>query len=164
MNGDKDLKKERLISLIEFAQQSAKLRSKPVTTAAKHKFFSLHEHELHDLPSIQLDIATNDGRDKIWMSVGRLRETVPPEITDSTLRPWVKTSQDPTEEPRLLQNINGAHLIATGIYISSKETTPAYKESIDPDETVTLAQYDKNFFNDQKIFSPFDRETFEPLY
>ena len=65
MNLNESLEKKRLISLIEFAQQSAKLRSKPATTVAGHNLFSLHEHEIRGLPGIQLNVLVDNGEDEV---------------------------------------------------------------------------------------------------
>lgn len=143
MNLDKSLEKNRLVSLIEFAQQSARLRSKPATTVAGHNLFSLHEHELRGLPGIQLNILVDNGEDEIWLSVSRLRETRPPEIVNRILQPWVQVSQSVTEEPRLLQSVGGASLIAAGTHVSSEGPSHPDRESVDPNVTVTLTQYDK---------------------
>jgi very-short-patch-repair endonuclease len=143
MNLDKSLQKNRLISLIEFAQQSAKLRSKPATTVAGHDIFSLHEHELRGLPGIRLNILVDNGEDEIWLSVSRLRETRPPEVMNQILGPWLQISQSTTEEPRLLQSVSGASLIDAGTHVSSEGPRHPDKEPIDPNATVILAQYDK---------------------
>ncbi|MGD0486938.1 MAG: AAA domain-containing protein [Syntrophorhabdales bacterium] len=143
MNLDKNLERNRLVSLIEFAQQSARLRSKPATTVAGHNLFSLHEHELRSLPGIQLNILVDNGEDEIWLSVSRLRETRPPEVVNRMLQPWVQVSQSVTEEPRLLQSVSGASLIAAGTHVSSEGPSHPDRESVDPNATVMLAQYDK---------------------
>lgn len=143
MSQDNNLETTRLISLIEFAQQTAGLRSKPATTVAGHNIFSLHEHEIRGLPGVQLNILVDNGDDEVWLSVGRLRETRPPEVVNRTLQPWVQISQSPTEEPRLLQSISGASLIAAGTHVSSEEPGQPDKESINPAATIILAQYGK---------------------
>jgi len=43
------IEKERLLSLIEYAQQSARLRAKPPSTITQHNQFALYEHQLRDL-------------------------------------------------------------------------------------------------------------------
>ena len=121
MELDKSFEKNRLISLIEFAQQSAKLRSKPATTVAGHNLFSLHEHEIRGLPGIQLNVLVDNGEDEVWLSVSRLRETRPPEVVNMVLQPWIQVSQSPTDEPRLLQSVSGASLISAGTHVSSEE-------------------------------------------
>jgi len=40
------LEQERLLSLVEFAQQSARLRSTPVSSVTQHGIFALYEHQL----------------------------------------------------------------------------------------------------------------------
>ena len=143
MNLDKNLERNRLVSLIEFAQQSARLRSKPATTVTGHNLFSLHEHELRGIPGIQLNILVDNGEDEIWLSVSRLRETRPPEVVNRMLQPWVQVSQSVTEEPRLLQSVSDASLIAAGTHVSSEGPSHPDRESVDPNATIMLAQYDK---------------------
>jgi hypothetical protein len=62
------IEKERLLSLIEYAQQSARLRTKPVSTITQHNEFALYEHQLRDRPGISLNIEKGEGemRSSSW--------------------------------------------------------------------------------------------------
>ena len=83
------IEKDRLLSLIEFTQQSARLRGKPAATVAAHGLFALYEHELQGLPGIRINVNGPESEDEIWLAVERLHETRPPEIANAVLRPWV---------------------------------------------------------------------------
>ncbi len=141
------IEKQRLLSLIEFAQQSARLRSKPASSVSQHGLFALYEHNLQGLPGIRLNAMGADNEDEIWLTVERLHERRPPEITSSVLRPWVQITLGPYEEPRLLENVDGASLIGNGTHRSSLEVNPTKEElakpTIGPREIVTLATYEK---------------------
>jgi len=84
-----NVERERLLSLIEYCQQSARLRGKPAAAVAAHGIFALYEHELQGLPGIRININDSDSGDEIWLVVERLHETKPPDIDSAALRPWV---------------------------------------------------------------------------
>ena len=63
------LEHERLLTLIEFAQASAKLRGSPVCDAAGHLFHE-YEHSLQGLPGLHFNEGGDD--DEIWLVVERL--------------------------------------------------------------------------------------------
>jgi hypothetical protein len=113
------IEKDRLLSLIEFSQQSARLRGKPAATVAAHGLFALYEHEIQGLPGIHINVNGPDSEDEIWLTIERLHETRPPDIAGAVLRPWVQMTQAPTEEPRLREATDGASLIAAGTHCSS---------------------------------------------
>ena len=92
---------ERLFSLIEFAQQTAKLKARPAGNISQHNGFSLHEHQVQGLPGIHLNLGREEDNDDIWLRVERLHETIPPEIKSSILAPWIELTQGPESEPRL---------------------------------------------------------------
>ncbi|OGX37179.1 MAG: hypothetical protein A3C53_03370 [Omnitrophica WOR_2 bacterium RIFCSPHIGHO2_02_FULL_68_15] len=48
------IERDRLLSIIEFAQQSARLRSKPAATVTEHGLFALYEHQMQGLPGIRV--------------------------------------------------------------------------------------------------------------
>src|SRR5262249_48528434 len=112
------IERDRLLSLIEFSQQSTKLRGKPAASVESHGAFALYEHELQGLPGIRLNIIDPASEDEIWLVVERLHETKPPEIKSPMLRPWVQMTNGPTEEPRLLNSVNAAALIAADTHSS----------------------------------------------
>ena len=89
------LEYERLISLIEFAQQSAKLKTSPFTTIGQHKAFLFHEHQMQGMLGVHLNT-----EDEVWLSVERLHETRPPEL-NALLQPWVEMTHGVDVEPKL---------------------------------------------------------------
>lgn len=138
------VEQERLLSLIEFAQQSAQLRSKPPASGvAEYGLFDLYEHEIQGLPGIHVNVNDAESEDEIWLAVERLHETRPPDITSAVLRPWVQMTHGPTEEPSLRDDTDGASLIAAGTHRSSATPPEQDKPAIDPEATVTFSDYDK---------------------
>jgi very-short-patch-repair endonuclease/Cdc6-like AAA superfamily ATPase len=134
--------KDRLLSLVEFVQQSARLRGKPAATVAAHGLFALYEHQMQRLPGISVNTNGAETEDEIWLAVKRLHEIRPPAITSMVLRPWVQMTQSPNEEPKLRETTDGASLIASGTHCSS-EAPQEGKPAIDPATTVILTNYDK---------------------
>jgi very-short-patch-repair endonuclease len=134
------IEQERLLSLIEFAQQSARLRSKPIATITQHGLAAFYEHQFQGLPGVSLNIG--DG-DETWLSVQRLRETAPPEIKNPVLRPWILLTQGLNEEPKLKNSIDGASLIASGTHRAQGSATKEqeWKPEVSPEATVELEGY-----------------------
>lgn len=139
------IEKDRLLSLIEFAQQSARLRAKPISSVAQHNEFALYEHQLQGLPGIRLNENGSDTEEEIWLVVERMHERQAPEVKNAVLRPWIHIAQTPTEDPRLLDVSDGANLIVAGTHRSTQELADGEedktKPAIDPKETVLLSEY-----------------------
>ncbi len=137
------VERDRLLSLIEFSQQSARLRGKPPATVAAHGLFALYEHEIQGLPGIRINVNGPESEDEIWLAVERLHEMRPPDVASAVLRPWVQMTQAPTEEPRLREAADGASLIAAGTHCSSVKPPEQGKPAIDPETTITLSDYEE---------------------
>lgn len=90
---------ERLLSLIEFAQQSARLKLNPIKDVVKHGLFNRFEHELLSSPGVHIEIAEDD--DELWLRIERLVETHPPEPQDQQLIPWLDLSRKTETAPLL---------------------------------------------------------------
>ena len=138
------VEKVRLLSLVEFAQQSARLRAKPFSTVNQHGQFSIYEHQFRSLPGVRLNSGDVESGDEIWLVVDRLHERKPPDATSAILRPWIQVSPSPSEEPKLIETTDGKSLIAAGTHRSTREV-PRTKEEvpkppIDPDATVLLSE------------------------
>ena len=103
------LEYERLISLLEFTQQSAKLKSSPISTIGQHKSFSFYEHQMQGMLGVHLNT-----EDEVWLSIERFHETRPPELNNAVLHPWVEITQGVELEPKLKNSTDLASLIATG--------------------------------------------------
>lgn len=137
------IEKGRLLSLVEFVQQSARLRAKPFSTVAQHAQFSIYEHEFRGLPGVRLNVGDADAADEVWLVVERLHERKPPEVTSPALRPWIQVSSSPVEEPKLLSTIDGKNLIAAGTHRSVREPPKPdeiAKPGIDPGATISLSE------------------------
>ena len=137
------IEKDRLLSLIEFSQQSARLRGKPAATIAAHGLFALHEHEIQGLPGIHINVNGPESEDEIWLAIERLHETRPPDVASAILRPWIQMKQAPTEEPQLREVTDGASLIAAATHCSSLKPPEQGKRPIDPEMTITLSNYEE---------------------
>ncbi|HAU1423044.1 TPA: AAA family ATPase [Legionella pneumophila] len=100
----RSMEEERLLSLIEFAQQSARLKLNPVKDAVKHGLFNRFEHELLSSPGVHINIGEDD--DELWLRVERLVETHPPEPQDPQLIPWLDLSRKTEIAPVLKSAID----------------------------------------------------------
>lgn len=137
-----DVQRERLLALIEFARQSAALKSKaPAGSVSDHGLFSFHEHEVQDLPGIRLNFGTDDDEDETWLSVARLNESSPPEVLSAILRPWIRITSSPGDEPRLRHELMGESLIAVGTHVAAPGPPDEARPSIDPGQTIELAGF-----------------------
>jgi len=140
------IEKERLLSLIEYAQQSARLRTKPVSTISQHNEFALYEHQLRDRPGISLNIEKGDGEDEVWLVVKRLHETKPPDITSALLMPWIEMTKGPESDPKLKTSTDGTSLITAGTHRSSVNqqlsNQLAKLPQIDSHATILLEAYE----------------------
>ncbi|MEI7900860.1 MAG: AAA domain-containing protein [bacterium] len=136
------VERNRLLSLIEFCQQSARLRGKPAASVAAHGLFALYEHEIQGLPGIRINVNAPESEDEIWLAVERLHEMRPPDVASAALQPWVQMTQAPTEEPRLREAAVGASLIAAGTHCSSVKPPEQGKPAISPETTITLSDYE----------------------
>lgn len=93
------LQEERLRSLIDFAQQSARLKISPTTDFERHGIFHRSEHELISLPGIHLNIEKNEIES--WLKIDRLTETLPPEPKEDSLSIWIDLPRKPEKAPSL---------------------------------------------------------------
>lgn len=136
------LEKDRLVSLVEFVQQSVRLRAKPPMTVAQHSQFGAHEHSFRTLPGVHFNQGDADALDEVWLSVERLHERKPPDV-NSTLFPWVQLSPSPTEEPTLREISDGKSLISAGTHQSIRPPRRGEKTNplptIDPEAIISLS-------------------------
>ena len=139
------LEQQRLVALIEFAKESAKLRGKPASTVAEHKVFALWEHDVQGRPGIELNVDRDEGADEVWLVVKRLHETKPLAPKSALVGPWVELVQGPEVEPALHPTVEGAALIAAGTHRVSKSPPRTPEEralpEVKPDERVSLVGY-----------------------
>ncbi len=136
------IEKDRLTTLIEFAQQAARLRGKPAASVATHGLFALYEHEIQGLPGFRLNQIGPDGDDERWLVLERLHEAKPPEVTSTVLIPWLQIASTPFDEPQLREAVDGSSLIAAATHESVANATRLGKPAIDPSSTVLLSDYE----------------------
>ena len=141
------LEQQRLVALIEFAKESAKLRGKPASTVDGHKVFALWEHDVQGRPGIELNVERDQGADEVWLVVKRLHETKPLVPKSALVAPWVEFAQGPDVDPTLRATVEGAALIAAGTHRSSKSSprTPEEKAlpEVAPDARWPLVGYEQ---------------------
>lgn len=127
-NNEQELivEQRRLLSLIEYAQHSARLKHTIVKEVASHKEFCLYEHELICPPGIRFN--TGEEEDEIWLVIERLWESQPPEPQENLLKVWLQQSDNPENEPSLkdvidLQDLEEEELNDFSFDISVEEKT-----------------------------------------
>jgi hypothetical protein len=112
------LEKQRLQSLIEFAQASAALKGRPASDARSYPFCE-YEHALIGLPGVHINPSNDE--DEVWIRVERLHESDPPTITQDLLTLWVDLSNSPTKEPALKSSVEIEKLIEKGFISADNE-------------------------------------------
>lgn len=156
------IKKHRLLSLIEFAQQAARINSKSVARIEQHGQFRLYEHELLGLPGVKVNLTSAEGENEVWLSVARLHATKPPEMDSAILQPWVELINSPATEPKLREMILGEDLIAAGTHRSSRKTdfpkSDIDKPAIDPLKQIPFAECEDS----QEIAAAFEAYQYGP--
>ncbi|MHB1592353.1 MAG: hypothetical protein ACYCTW_12615, partial [Sulfuricella sp.] len=121
---------ERLFSLIEFAQQSALMRSNPVGDVAKHGIFHEFENNLLGLPGAHLDDSSPLGGD-IWLTIERLQESRAPKPESILLETWLEIFNHPSKEPILRTHVEAQALADIGaLPVTPKDKTGATSEKL----------------------------------
>jgi len=122
-----EIKHKRLLSLIEFAKESAKLKGDPIRDVAKHTFCE-YEHNLQGLPGLHF----NEGgeEDEIWLIVDRIKETNPPIPKNPLLKLWLEVSNSPLKEPSLKPAIEFSKLLDAGLIKPNKKNTLLESEKL----------------------------------
>jgi very-short-patch-repair endonuclease len=140
------IENQRLVSLIEFVQQSARLRAKTASTVGQHRQFAIYERDIQGLSGIRLNTEDSDGDDGAWLVVERISETRPPDV-DELLRPWIDLTRSPEVEPRLKSSVEGSILIAAG-YRRSPLTEAGPNDTsiptVDPMQDIKLEEFDRS--------------------
>lgn len=138
----------RLLSIIEYAQQSARMKAAPVANVTTHDLFSLWEQEAQSRPGVIInpDGAAED--DERWLLIQRLQQSNPPAIKNALLKPWVEVAQSPSTGPKLRQLVSGQDLISAGTHRKLNEMGRLIPEQnslpeIDPKITVSLSEYER---------------------
>lgn len=98
------IESKRLVSLIEFAQQAARLRTKPVTDVARYQIFHKFENDFSHLPGIHINCLEEDKNDA-WLVINRLQESAPPIPSSPLLQVWLEINKTPFKEPSLRSQV-----------------------------------------------------------
>jgi superfamily I DNA and/or RNA helicase len=134
---------ERLSSLIDFAKESAKLRRNPISDVTRYSFYE-YEHNLREMPRLHFNTSVDE--EEIWLSVDRLHETNAPTTNQSLLELWLKVSNDPSEEPTLINSVEFSKLLDLGFV-----GTDTKNISFDTNCLITLQEFEKA----DEVFSQF---------
>ena len=94
---------DRLQNLLDYVEQVVRLDERPAFRLSEHRLSTgqslvLHQHELHALPGIRLDLTDEDG--PLWLSVERLSRAEPPPCPGD-LAGWLDVTPDPDLAPAL---------------------------------------------------------------
>ena len=141
------MQRPRLRALIEYVQQSARLRAKVVSNVADYGRFLLMEHQLAGVDGVQLDDSGHDGDDELWLSVPRPpNPELPPKADSPWLAPWLTVGAALLQAPKLAATIDGASLIASGTHRDSASSATTVAEmaqpEVDADRRIALSDYD----------------------
>jgi len=136
----------RLVSIIEYAQQSALMKSTPVASVDSHQSFALWEKDAQGRIGINVNPDATAEDDERWLVVERLHQSVPPPIESALLKPWVELQSTPDSVPKLRQAIHGHSLISAGTHRDANielEITnePNNLPAVDPDSVINLDEY-----------------------
>ncbi|HEX9927845.1 MAG TPA: AAA domain-containing protein [Pyrinomonadaceae bacterium] len=141
----------RLIELIEYAQETAKMNDVPKTEVEAYGNFLFYHHQLQNLPGAQIDASPGDGSDEIWLRVERLREMTAPKPQSALLAVCLELTNDPNKTPYLKKSVTVKELESAGVKISAGEgktlelqqqipiNTPGLKEKIEADFNAYLS-------------------------
>lgn len=148
-NFARSLKEDRLLSLIDFAQQSARLKLNPTKDVIRHGIFHRFEHDLISLPGIQINPSKEED-DELWLSIERFTETQPPEPKEQRLTAWLDISKKPETLPQLKK----AALLNNTEEKNNNDSDPNTIPDTDQKQELTLlSEYDQResieaFFQD----------------
>lgn len=104
---------ERLAGLIEFAKQSALLKSTPPQHVSQHRQFNRFEDKIKALPGVTFN-AQEDEFDEVWLRLKRLHEGRPPVPESKLLEVWIDLPSSPQKEPSLKSHADRLKLEAIG--------------------------------------------------
>jgi very-short-patch-repair endonuclease len=140
------IQRQRLLALIDYVQQSVRLRAKVVPNVVDHGRFLLFEHQLAAVDGVRLDDTGDDGEDEVWLSVPRPPgPQLPPGPDNAWLAPWLNVGVALLVAPGLASSVEGAALIAAGTHrdaqVPPESLSAAADPAIDPAERVELAGY-----------------------
>jgi len=141
------IERRRLVALIEYVQQSARMRVKPVSNVTDHGRFLLLEHQLAGMDGVRINDAGVDGDDELWLGVPRPPgPDLPPRPENPWLAPWVAVGGPLLQAPRLAASVEGWALVAAGTHReagrSAGSAAEMAKPEIQPERRVALSDYE----------------------
>ena len=141
------IQKQRLLALIEYVQQSARMRTRTVSNVTDHGRFLLLEQQLAGMEGIRANDAGVDGNDELWLSVPRPPgPELPPRPESPWLLPWLVVSGPLLQSPQLATSIEGWALIAAGthrdIALAPTSVAEAAEPEVQADRRIALTDYD----------------------
>lgn len=89
--------KERLIGLLKYVEELARLPEKSVYSVRSYRSLLYFEHQLRDREGIQHDVTDADGM--VWLRIERLQREPPPAVP-THLAKWTAVSRDPSAVPQ----------------------------------------------------------------
>jgi very-short-patch-repair endonuclease len=134
------IEQERLISIIEFAQQSARLSSKPAAAISQHNSFVLSEEKAQGRPALHFNQTEQETEREIWLVIERLHETPPPSCQHELLKPWLDLSQGPETIPTLRASALETNVLEAE-RLSPKAANPPAIPATASHPSVLLAEY-----------------------
>ena len=146
-----NMQNERILSLIEFAQQSARLKLNPTKDLGNYKIFHRYEHDLLLLPGVCINPSTDE--EEIWISIERFLETTPPIPQNNELNLWLDISNKPDIEPTLKNAIELDKLQERTAYLDGN--TP-------PDNPLILFTEYKSCEQIRTLLRDYIREQWQP--
>jgi len=140
------IQSQRLLALLDYVQQSARMRTKLVPNVVDHGRFLLFEHQLASVDGVKLNGSGHDDEDEVWLSVPRPRGPQLPPVPDSPwLAPWLNVGVALLVAPKLADWVEGAALIAAGTHRDASCVPLTLAEAADPaiapDQRVNLTDY-----------------------
>ena len=141
------IQRQRLLALIDYVQQSVRLRTKVVPNVVDHGRFLLFEHQLVAVDGVRLNDSGQDGEDEIWLSVPRpAGPKLPPDPASPWLAPWLNVGVALLVAPSLASSVEGSALIAAGTHRDASRApeslAAAADPAVDPHGVIELAAYD----------------------
>jgi very-short-patch-repair endonuclease len=141
------IQRQRLLALIDYVQQSVRLRTKPVPNVVDHGRFLLFEHQLVAVDGVRINDSGQDGDDEVWLCVPRPPgPKLPPAPGNPWLAPWLNVGVALLVAPRLAGSVEGADLIAAGTHrdarVPPENLAAAADPAVDPADRIELAGYD----------------------
>lgn len=130
------IEQERLSSLIEFAQQSARLRAKLVSDVKQHNIFHEYERDIANLPGLDFN-GIDDNKD-VWLAIQRLQESPAPYPASNLLRIWIDVTNNPANVPELRTHVTAKTLLEIGA-IAALET----EVNFDPEQLISIDTYEQ---------------------